>query len=60
MRRLQLAGADLEGFTSAAFDDHVKVFVPNADGRLPEPVVGERGLSFPGHEGPPPGRDRGR
>lgn len=57
MRRVRLAGSDLEGFASAAFDDHVKVFVPDADGRLPEPVVGERSLSFPGHTGPPPGRD---
>lgn len=57
MRRMHLVGDDLAGFTTAAFDDHVKVFVPGDDGRLPEPVVGERSLSFPGVEGPPPGRD---
>lgn len=57
MRRVVLAGDELEGFTSLGFDDHVKLFFPDASGRLPEPVVGETGLSFPHATAPPPARD---
>lgn len=57
MRRIVLGGDDLEGFVSAGFDDHVKVFVPDEAGRLPEPVVGENGLIFPDDAPKPPGRD---
>lgn len=56
MRRIVVAGAELDGFTSPGFDDHVKLFFPDAAGRLPAPVVGADRLEFP--EGPPPaGRD---
>ncbi len=32
MRRVSLVGADLAGFTSPGFDDHVKIFFPNEGG----------------------------
>ncbi len=56
--RIVLGGPDLDGFVSAAPDDHVKVFFPPASGGalvLPEVVAG--GLRWP-HEAPrPPARD---
>lgn len=56
MRRVVLTGDDLEGFASPGFDDHVKLFFPDAQGVLPDPIVGETGVSFP--EGQKPaGRD---
>jgi NADPH-dependent ferric siderophore reductase len=36
MRRVSLMGADLAGFTSPGFDDHVKVFFPSAGGPTDE------------------------
>ncbi|MEG2961730.1 MAG: siderophore-interacting protein, partial [Janthinobacterium sp.] len=41
MRRITLAGDDLEGFVSPAHDDHVKLFFP-APGEAPPvlPVLG--------------------
>jgi NADPH-dependent ferric siderophore reductase len=36
MRRVSLAGADLTGFTSPGFDDHVKVFFPSDGGPTDE------------------------
>lgn len=57
MRRIVLGGDDLGGFVTAGFDDHVKVFVPDGSGRLPEPIVGENGLRFPEDAPAPPGRD---
>jgi len=52
MVRIALAGPDLEGFTSASFDDHVKLFFPppgEAEPVLPE--MGPDGPVFP--EGAP-------
>lgn len=57
MRRIVVGGESLEGFTSPGFDDHVKLFFPDATGRLPEPVVGDTALAFPEAEPRPPGRD---
>lgn len=56
MRRVVFGGADLEGFTSLSFDDHVKLFFPTA-GHLPTPVVAGNGLAFPDDEPRPEGRD---
>src|SRR5690606_5304840 len=47
LRRITLTVDDLPGFHSAAFDDHVKLMVPDAQGARPNvPVVGPTGLSF--------------
>ncbi len=46
--RVTLGGDELEGFTSLGFDDHVKLFFPDATGTLPRPAMGPEGLSFPG------------
>jgi NADPH-dependent ferric siderophore reductase len=47
--RVTLAGDDLEGFTSAAFDDHVKVFFPAPGQDRPElPQLGPNGPGGPG------------
>ncbi|GGX06182.1 siderophore-interacting protein [Pigmentiphaga litoralis] len=47
--RVTLAGDDLEGFTSAAFDDHVKVFFPAPGQDRPElPQLGPNGPAGPG------------
>jgi len=43
MRRIVLGGAELEGFLSAAADDHVKLFFPDADGTLVMPTTGPDG-----------------
>lgn len=43
MKRITLKGDELRGFTSLGFDDHVKLFFPDADGQL--------NLSPPGTEG---------
>lgn len=45
MARITLAGPDLAGFTSASFDDHVKVFLP-APGQE-EPVMPDFGPNGP-------------
>lgn len=50
MVRVTLTGDDLPGFVSAGFDDHVKLFVPSADGTLSMAVP-------PGEAGGPPMRD---
>lgn len=47
MRRITLGGAELEGFVSAAHDDHVKLFFPTPDGRLSLPEFGPNGPVFP-------------
>lgn len=57
VRRVVLVGDDLEGFVSAGFDDHVKLFFPDAAGVLPEAVVGENGVSFSEGQPKPEGRD---
>lgn len=47
MRRITLAGDDLAGFSSASFDDHVKLIVPEAQGDKPNmPSLGDKGLVF--------------
>lgn len=47
MLRITLAGDDLQGFISASFDDHVKVFVPSATGEMPVlPTIGPKGPVF--------------
>lgn len=43
MVRVTLAGPDLEGFVSAAPDDHVKLFFATSDGSLNLPTFGDNG-----------------
>lgn len=43
MRRVVLGGDELDGFTSPGFDDHVKLFFPDARDFLPEGTIGEAG-----------------
>ena len=57
MRRIVFGGEELDGFVSLAFDDHVKLFFPLADGRLPMPVPSGTGLAFPEGEPRPEARD---
>lgn len=42
--RIDFGGADLSGFTSPGFDDHIKVFFPDASGVLNLPEVTEDGV----------------
>jgi len=49
--RVTLAGDELAGFVSASFDDHVKLFLPVADGLPVMPVIGPDGPGYP--EGAP-------
>jgi NADPH-dependent ferric siderophore reductase len=58
MRRVTLTGAELDGFASPGFDDHVKMFFPGPGQDRPIlPAVGPDGLEFP-ESGPLPlGRD---
>lgn len=56
VQRVVLGGEELEGFHSAAPDDHVKVVFPTAQG-LHLPVRGPGGLEFPPDITPPPMRD---
>jgi len=52
MRRITFTGADLAGFLSASFDDHLKFMVPDEFDAKPNiPVVGPTGLIF--EEGKP-------
>lgn len=39
MRRITLAGADLEGFTSPGFDDHIKLFFPSGSAAEERPPM---------------------
>jgi len=58
MRRITLVGADLEGFHSASFDDHVKLFFPAEPGaELAMPTMGPNGLQFPEDAPRPMARD---
>lgn len=57
MRRVVFGGADLEGFTTLGFDDHVKLFFPDSSGVLPTPAVVDGGLRFPDDGPRPEGRD---
>ena len=43
MRRIVFGGESLRGFLSAAPDDHVKLFFPNARGEIVRPEVGPDG-----------------
>jgi NADPH-dependent ferric siderophore reductase len=56
--RVTLAGEDLAGFTSASFDDHVKVFFPAPGEDKPVmPVLGPDGPVFSALEARPIARD---
>lgn len=56
--RITLSGDDLEGFTSASFDDHVKVFLPAPGQNKPVvPTLGPDGPSFPADQPRPTARD---
>ncbi|WP_426664360.1 siderophore-interacting protein [Rhodanobacter aciditrophus] len=57
MQRVTLGGPGLQGFHSAAPDDHVKLFFPNREGELVLPALGANGLEFPTGREPSPMRD---
>jgi NADPH-dependent ferric siderophore reductase len=57
MQRIVFRGAELHGFLSAAPDDHVKLFFPNAKGELVLPKLGPNGPEFPVGMLPSPARD---
>lgn len=42
--RIDFSGADLNGFVSPGFDDHIKVFFPDASGMLNLPEVSDEGV----------------
>jgi len=53
-----LAGADLAGFTSAAADDHVKLFLPEPGTERPtQPTLGPNGPVWPNDQPKPVMRD---
>ncbi|GAA0261113.1 siderophore-interacting protein [Rhodanobacter caeni] len=57
MQRVTFGGDELRGFLSAAPDNHVKLFFPNAAGELVTPTLGPNGPEYqPGLE-PSPMRD---
>ncbi|GLQ50480.1 siderophore-interacting protein [Dyella flava] len=47
MQRIVFGGEELRGFHSAGPDDHVKLFIPNANGELVLPTLGPNGPEFP-------------
>lgn len=47
MARIVLHSAELEGFNSPGFDDHIRLFFPAAGESLDQPSPGERGLIWP-------------
>jgi NADPH-dependent ferric siderophore reductase len=57
VRRVILGGDDLEGFTTRSFDDHVKLFFPDAAGDLPDAIAGDTAISFPEGVARPQARD---
>jgi len=57
MVRVTVTGDDLEGFVSAAPDDHVKLFFPVDDGAINTPNVGPDGPVYPEGVTPSPARD---
>lgn len=57
MRRVVFSGAELEGFHSAAPDDHAKFFFPAPGTALQKPTMTPEGLEFPDGANPPPMRD---
>lgn len=57
MRRIVVAGPELDGFHSAAPDDHIKVCFPNPQGEYVTPTVGPDGPVYPADRPPSPMRD---
>jgi NADPH-dependent ferric siderophore reductase len=57
MRRLVLGGEQIAGFHSAAPDDHVKLFFPNAHGEIVTPTMTPEGPRLPEGALPSPMRD---
>ncbi|WP_305805297.1 siderophore-interacting protein [Stenotrophomonas sp. YIM B06876] len=57
MQRIIVGGDALAGFESAAPDDHVKLFFPNADGVFVLPDVTGQGARYPEGQQPSPARD---
>lgn len=58
LRRITLTGDDLAGFHTAAFDDHVKLLLPDARGAQPRmPGLGPNGLVFDADQPRPVMRD---
>ena len=58
MVRVTLAGPELEGFVSASFDDHVKVFFPSSGEELPlMPTMTPNGPVYPEGMPRPAARD---
>lgn len=57
MQRVTLGGDELRGFLSAAPDNHVKLFFPNAAGELVTPTLGPNGPEYPPGREPSPMRD---
>jgi NADPH-dependent ferric siderophore reductase len=57
MVRVTVTGADLEGFVSAAPDDHVKLFFPVDGGAINTPTMGPDGPVYPEGVTPSPARD---
>lgn len=50
--RIVFSGEQLAGFSSQGFDDHVKVFFPDSDGRLNMPEITDEGIVW--GDGPRP------
>lgn len=57
MRRIVFTGDELDGFTSQGFDDHLKLFFPEAGQPLATPVAVGGGLRFPEAQPAPAARD---
>jgi NADPH-dependent ferric siderophore reductase len=57
MQRIIVGGDALAGFESAAPDDHVKLFFPNAEGAFVLPELTEHGPRYPEGLQPSPARD---
>lgn len=57
MARIVVASDDLAGFTSLAYDDHVKLFFPENGETLKAPQPGPNGLVFPEGTKRPEARD---
>ncbi|MBV7483698.1 siderophore-interacting protein [Bordetella sp. BOR01] len=55
--RVTLAGDELAGFVSASFDDHVKLFLPVADGMPVMPTIGPQGPVYADDAPRPVSRD---
>lgn len=55
--RITLAGDELAGFVSPSFDDHVKLFLPVADGMPVMPTLGPQGPQYPDDAPRPVSRD---